>query len=108
MTATSDGDSLSLGALQRRIAALYGAKDEARGDAATFLWLASEVGELAEALRAGSDEELAAEMADVLAWLATLANLRGVDLGAAVARKYGDGCPGCGAVPCRCSPTEKP
>ena len=47
-------------------------------------------------------------MADVLAWLVTLANVRGVDLQAAVSRKYGRGCPGCGATPCRCDPAEKP
>ena len=34
------------------------------------------------------------EMADVLAWLATLANIRGIDLDAAVRQKYGQGCPG--------------
>src|SRR3982751_382030 len=90
---------LTLGALQRLIRDLYGAKDEARGDAATFLWLTEEFGELATALRAGTDEELALEMADVLAWLATLANIRGIDLEAAVVRKYGRACPGCGAVP---------
>lgn len=99
---------MTLSALQRRIEALYGAKDAARGDAATFLWLTAEFGELAEALRSGTDEELALEMADVLAWLATLANLRGIDLGAAVSRKYGAGCPGCGLEPCRCDPGEKP
>ena len=104
----STGRGLTLGDLQRRIAELYGAKDAARGDSATFLWLAAEFGELAEALRAGSDEELAGEMADVLAWLATLANLRGVDLEAAVLRKYGLACPGCDASPCRCDPAEKP
>jgi NTP pyrophosphatase (non-canonical NTP hydrolase) len=47
-------------------------------------------------------------MADVLAWLATLANIRGIDLEAAVARKYGVACPGCRAVPCVCDPAEKP
>ena len=99
---------LTLRALQGRIATLYGAKDAARGDSATFLWLAEEFGELATALRSGSDEELALEMADVLAWLATLANLRGVDLTAAVLRKYGDSCPGCGASPCACDLSEKP
>ena len=31
-------------------------------------------------MRSGSEEELALEMADVLAWLATLANIRGIDL----------------------------
>ncbi len=99
---------LTLGDLQRRIRALYGAKDEARGDSATFLWLAEEFGELATALRSGSHEELALEMADVLAWLATLANIRGVDLEAAVLGKYGRGCPGCSATPCTCDPAEKP
>jgi NTP pyrophosphatase (non-canonical NTP hydrolase) len=97
-----------LGELQERIRALYGAKDEVRGDAATFLWLTEEFGELATALRSGTQTELAEEMADVLAWLATLANLRGIDLSEAVRRKYGSSCPGCQAVPCHCDPTDKP
>src|SRR4051812_45964044 len=99
---------LTIGALQRQIRAMYGAKDEARGDAATFLWLTEEFGELATALRSGTPEELALEMADVLAWLVTLANIRGVDLEAAVLAKYGRSCPGCGAVPCACDPSAKP
>jgi NTP pyrophosphatase (non-canonical NTP hydrolase) len=103
-----DGDEITLRGLQRRIRDLYGAKDAARGDAGTFLWLTEEFGELASALRAGSDQELALEMADVLAWLATLANIRGVDLEDAVRRKYGRGCPDCGQTPCTCDPAEKP
>jgi NTP pyrophosphatase (non-canonical NTP hydrolase) len=99
---------LTVRALQAMILQLYGAKDAARGDAATFLWLVEEVGELASALRAGPDEELALEMADVLAWLVTLANVRGIDLEAAVLRKYGRACPGCGVVPCACDPSLKP
>ncbi|MDX2036979.1 MAG: MazG nucleotide pyrophosphohydrolase domain-containing protein [Isosphaeraceae bacterium] len=99
---------LTLAWLQTRIRELYGAKDAARGDAATFLWLTEEFGELATALRSGTHEELALEMADVLAWLATLANIRGVDLEDAVRRKYGWGCPGCGRIPCECDPSEKP
>lgn len=99
---------ITLGSFQARIRDLYGAKDAARGDAATFLWLTEEFGELATALRSGTPEELAMEMADVLAWLVTLANVRGVDLEAAVLAKYGDGCPGCGTVPCSCDPAEKP
>ena len=47
-------------------------------------------------------------MADVLAWLATLANIRGIDLDAAVRAKYPDACPGCGNVPCSCDLSEKP
>lgn len=102
------GGGLTLGALQRMIGQMYGQKDAARGDAATFLWLAEEFGELATALRSGTPEELALEMADVLAWLATLANVRGIDLEAAVLRKYGRACPGCGASPCTCDPSIKP
>lgn len=94
--------------LQRTIFELYGPKDLARGDAGTFLWLVEEVGELATALRSGTHDELALEMADVLAWLATLANIRGVDLEAAVLRKYGQVCPGCSQSPCVCDPLEKP
>ena len=101
-------DGLTLRDLQRLIRDIYGEKDEARGDAVTFLWLTEEFGELATALRSGTHEELALEMADVLAWLATLANIRGIDLEAAVRRKYGDACPGCHASPCICDPAEKP
>src|SRR3954467_12031320 len=100
---------LTIGTLQRQIRRMYGAKDEARGDAATFLWLTEEFGELATALRSGTDEELALEMADVLAWLVTLATIRGSALADAAARKYGLACPGgCGQVPCGCDPAEKP
>ena len=101
-------DGLTIRELQRRIERLYGDKDRARGDSATFLWLAEEFGELATALRSGTHDELALEMADVLAWLITLANIRGVDLEAAIWQKYGEKCPGCATVPCRCDPTEKP
>ncbi len=106
--AAAASQSWTLGAWQRQIAALYARKDAARGDAATFLWLAEEFGELATALRTGSQEELALEMADVLAWLLTLANVRGIDLQAALERKYGKACPGCGAAPCACDLAEKP
>ena len=105
---TESQGRLTLSELQRMILQMYGAKDAARGDAATFLWLTEEFGELATALRSGSQEELALEMADVLAWLATLANIRGIDLEAAVIKKYGNACPGCGTAPCICDPAEKP
>lgn len=87
---------------------MYGEKDDRRGAEGTFLWLMEEVGELAAALRESSHEELEAEFADVLAWLATLANVKNVDLTKAVQRKYGGGCPGCGKMVCGCSDLEKP
>ena len=100
--------ALSLGELQQIIRDLYGAKDAARGVEGTFMWFMEEVGELSAALRGGTDEEKAHEFADVLAWLATLANIAGVDLEAAVRAKYGGGCPGCRQTPCVCAPAEKP
>jgi NTP pyrophosphatase (non-canonical NTP hydrolase) len=100
---------LTLGELQRLIRDTFGAKDARRGTDGTFMWFMEEVGELAAALRGGGDPEAtAAEFADVLAWLATLANAAGVDLEAAVRAKYGAGCPGCGQVPCACGTSEKP
>src|SRR3954452_23554773 len=100
---------LTLRALQTMILQLYGRKGAARGERGPFLWLAEEFGELATALRSGTDEELALEMADVLAWLVTLASIRGIALESAALRKYGAACPGgCGQVPCGCDPAEKP
>ena len=99
---------LSLRDLQLLIKQMYGDKDEARGVDGTFMWLMEEVGELAAALREVTPEELALEFADVLAWLATIANVAGVDLDAAVRKKYGAGCPGCGQFHCQCDISEKP
>ena len=93
---------------QQLIRAMYFDKDQARGIDGTFMWLMEEVGELATALRSGSHEERLLEFADVLAWLATIANVAGVDLSEAVARKYGSGCPGCGQFVCTCADAEKP
>jgi NTP pyrophosphatase (non-canonical NTP hydrolase) len=99
---------LTLEQLQHLIRDTYGAKDHRRGVEGTFMWFMEEVGELSAALRGGTPAERAAEFADVLAWLATLANIAGVDLEAAVQAKYGDGCPGCRRSPCACDRAEKP
>jgi NTP pyrophosphatase (non-canonical NTP hydrolase) len=98
----------TLAQLQQVIRDTYDAKDRRRGVEGTFMWFMEEVGELAAALRGGTAEERAAEFADVLAWLATMANTVGVDLEAAVQAKYGAGCPGCGQSPCACAASEKP
>lgn len=78
-----------LRAFQQQIERLYYEKDAARGWEGTFVWFIEEVGELARALHRDDDKEnLAEEFADVAAWLVSLASLRGVDLGKAVAKKY--------------------
>lgn len=79
----------------------YGTRDTARGLPASVAWLVEEVGELAQAIRKGDDEARLHELGDVLAWLASIAAQLGLSLEQAAAR-YHDGCPGCGAVPCRC------
>jgi NTP pyrophosphatase (non-canonical NTP hydrolase) len=100
--------AMTLGELQQRICDLFGAKDDRRGVEGTFMWFMEEVGELSAALRDRTDQEnLALEFADVLAWLATLANIANVDLDDAIQKKYGSGCPKCKATPCVCG-TAKP
>lgn len=99
---------MTISGLQALIAEMYSRKDAARGIDGTFMWLMEEVGELAAALRHGSPRDQAAEFADVLAWLATIANVAEIDLEAALREKYGSGCPGCGQMVCCCDQSEKP
>ena len=106
--ATSPVPVVTLADFQRLIREMYLVKDQARGIDGTFMWLMEEVGELAAALRDGSQEDRMEEFADVLAWLTTIANVVGVDLTDAVIRKYGAGCPGCGGFVCTCDDTGKP
>lgn len=98
---------ITISDFQSLIRDMYLEKDRERGVDATFMWLMEEVGELASALREGTPEEQRGEFADVLAWLTTIANVVDVDLTQAVHEKYGEGCPGCGALVC-CCVGEKP
>ena len=94
---------MEIGEFQALMRETYVERDSARGRDATFRWLTEEVGELARALRTGDRDNLIHEFGDVLAWLASLANLEGVEL-AAAAERYANGCPRCGGRPCRCEP----
>ena len=105
---TDDATHITIHDFQQLIRKMYLEKDVARGVDGTFMWLMEEVGELAAALREGTHEELSAEFADVLAWLTTIANVKGVDLADAVRQKYGSGCPGCGQLVCTCDDAGKP
>mgnify|MGYP002624033739 CR=1 FL=1 len=100
--------AFSIAELQQTIRDTFDAKDRRRGVEGTFMWFMEEVGELASALRSGERDELAAEFADVFAWLTTLANLAEIDLEKAIHEKYGQGCPGCRQTPCACDQAEKP
>jgi NTP pyrophosphatase (non-canonical NTP hydrolase) len=63
-------------------------RDSARGLFATFTWFSEEVGELAEALLKMDHELIEEEVADVLAWLLSIANLVNIDVEEAFMRKY--------------------
>jgi len=92
---------MEIAALQDVIERTYGGRDRTRGVPSTVAWLCEEVGELAQAVRKGTPAQQAHEFADVLAWVATLANQMGIDLTAAIQR-YADGCPRCRTLPCTC------
>jgi NTP pyrophosphatase (non-canonical NTP hydrolase) len=96
------GPGVDLAELQAVIERTYGERDRDRGVAPSVAWLAEELGELAQAVRKGTRADMEHEFADVLAWVASLANQVGVDLTAAVDR-YRDGCPKCAAIPCACA-----
>ena len=92
---------MELSEVQGLVEHLYGEADRERGIAHTVAWLCEELGELAQAVRKGSQAEIEHEFSDVLAWLASLANQVGVDLTEVVDR-YRDGCPKCSSIPCAC------
>jgi NTP pyrophosphatase (non-canonical NTP hydrolase) len=92
---------MEISAFQETVGDIYLERDRERGVDATFRWFTEEVGELARAIRTSERTNLELEFSDVLAWLASLANIFEVDL-AAAATRYEDGCPKCGATPCSC------
>ncbi|MBS7620811.1 nucleotide pyrophosphohydrolase [Candidatus Bathyarchaeota archaeon] len=82
---------------------LYLHRDSQRGIERTFEWLIEEVVELGEALRVDDKKALENEFADVIAWLASLANITDVDLEKAALSKYCGKCPKCRHSPCQCT-----
>ena len=83
---------------------LYFKRDSERGVEGTYNWLVDEVAELGEELKRGTDRETAEkEFADVIAWLASLANVMGIDLERAAVNKYNCKCPKCQQSPCQCT-----
>ncbi len=85
---------------------IYFHNDSKRGKTKTYQWLKEEVEELGEALNGNNQNALEREFADVLAWLASLANVVNVDLEKASTSKYDDRCPRCEETPCVCSSSE--
>jgi NTP pyrophosphatase (non-canonical NTP hydrolase) len=82
---------------------LYVHRDSERGIKGTYEWLMDEVKELGEALEENDKEATEKEFADVIAWLASLANITDIDLEAAAINKYPHKCPKCQHAPCQCT-----
>jgi NTP pyrophosphatase (non-canonical NTP hydrolase) len=93
---------MQINEFQEMMNRLYIKSDQQRGVDATFKWLSDELQELKEALNGNDKEALEKEFADVLAWLASLANIVGVDLEEASLKKYNHKCPKCQKSPCEC------
>jgi NTP pyrophosphatase (non-canonical NTP hydrolase) len=81
---------------------IYFIRDHNRGVDGTYRWLKEEIEELGEALQYTDKKALEAEFADVLAWLASLANIFEINLEAVALGKYDGCCPKCNASPCGC------
>jgi NTP pyrophosphatase (non-canonical NTP hydrolase) len=87
---------------QNMMRRIYFHRDSERGIDGTFDWLVDEVEELREALKEDDSEAIEKEFADVLAWLASLANITSIDLEKAALSKYDNKCPKCRQSPCEC------
>jgi len=92
---------------QDMIRNIYLERDRARGLERTLLRTFEELGELSDAiLRSKSRNDMSDEIADVFAWLCSIANLLDIDLSEALFNKYNGVCSKCGRTPCEC--TEAP
>jgi len=95
---------MKISEFQNLIRDLYFKKDNNRGINATFVWLIEEIGEFARILR---NKEMninnaSEELADIIAWINSLANLLNIDLESAILKKYPGICYRCNSNPCIC------
>ena len=81
---------------------LYFQRDKKRGLDKTLLWFVEEVGELVQAIRKKESKEISEELADVYAWLCSIANLLELDLLKISFTKYPGRCPRCNESICQC------
>jgi NTP pyrophosphatase (non-canonical NTP hydrolase) len=94
---------LHISEFQKMMYRLYFHRDSKRGVEGTYIWLVDEMKELGEALKTNDKKALENEFADVIAWLASLANITNIDLEKAALNKYDGKCPKCRHSPCQCT-----
>jgi NTP pyrophosphatase (non-canonical NTP hydrolase) len=88
---------------QEMMRCLYFKRDSARGVIGTYNWLVDEVAELGEEVKGTDKAATEKEFADVIAWLASLANIMDIDLEKAAINKFSNKCPKCQQSPCQCT-----
>ena len=95
---------MKISEFQELVRNLYFKKDSKRGINNTFIWLVEEIGELATLLNEKmiDPDKISEELADIIAWTTSIANLVGIDLEKALAFKYPDKCNKCSSNPCQC------
>ena len=94
---------MQISEFQEMMKHLYFERDFNRVVDGTFTWLVDEVAELGEELKGTFKKATEKEFADVIAWLASLANVVGIDLERAALDKYNNKCPKCQGAPCKCA-----
>ncbi|MFW9851233.1 MAG: MazG nucleotide pyrophosphohydrolase domain-containing protein [Candidatus Thorarchaeota archaeon] len=88
---------------QDLIRRIYLERDKERGVERTLLRTFQELAELSDAIsKEHPMKEIQDEVADVFAWVISIANLLEIDLGKALLQKYNNACSRCGKVPCEC------
>jgi NTP pyrophosphatase (non-canonical NTP hydrolase) len=98
---------LNIREFQQHIWHIYGHHDSKRGLSKTYKWLLREVGELGRAIDNNDILNAKEEIADVLAWLSSVAKLLAIDMETVAIERYGSGCPKCKSIPCKCTYREK-
>ena len=83
---------------------LYLQNDLNRGVNSTFIWLIEEIGELATLLNSIDidKKKVSEEIADIIAWTISIANILEIDIEKALSDKYPNKCKKCSFSPCRC------
>ncbi len=88
---------------QEMMRKIYFERDKVRGVRGTLERTSEELNELSEAILKGKSlSSLEEEVADVFAWLCSLANLLDIDVSEAFYQKYTDACSKCKQNPCIC------
>jgi len=100
---------MKISEFQQIIKDIYFHQDEERGINRTFIWLVEEVGELARIIKDQQIDKKKAseEIADINAWINSIANLLDIDMESILRDKYPGKCIRCNSKPCQCNTSRE-